>query len=95
MQVQAVAVELVLGELELPGQAEQVDATVAAVAAEYVATPQLVHTSLPVLVLYLPATQAVHEPSGPVYPALQGKLALIQAVAPVPEVDPAGHAVHC
>ena len=62
---------------------------------EYFPAPQSVHAALPVLILYLPVAQAVHEPAGPVYPALQGGLALIQAVAPVPEVDPAGHAVHC
>jgi hypothetical protein len=47
----------------------QVDADAAATVVEYVPAPQSVHATLPVLVLYLPATQAVHEPAGPVYPA--------------------------
>ena len=50
-------------------------------------------TALPVAILYLPATQAVHVPPfGPVKPRLQ-----IQAVSDmlVPgELEPAGHAVH-
>ena len=93
LQVQSPAAELALYEIEFEGHARHVPSTIACVLVEYVPAPQSVHAALPVLVLYLPATQAMHEPSGPVYPALQGKLALIQAVAPVPEVDPAGHAM--
>ena len=72
LQVQSATASLVLGELELPGQAEQVDATVAAVAAEYVATPQLVHAALPLAILYVPTPHGEHvPPSGPVYPTSQ------------------------
>jgi hypothetical protein len=39
---------------------------------EYVAIPQSEHAALPVLILYLPATQAEQTPPfGPVKPALQ------------------------
>lgn len=77
LQVQAVRVELAIGELELVGHVTQVAAAVAPVAAEYVPAPQSVHVALPVSVLYVPATQAVHGPdsSGPVKPTLHCALA--------------------
>jgi hypothetical protein len=60
---------------------------------EYVPAEQFVHASLPLVVLYFPATQAVHAPpSGPVNPALQDMD--IQALTdelPLGEVLPAGH----
>jgi hypothetical protein len=96
LHVQAARAELEIGELELVGHPIQVVATVAPTVVENVPAPQSVHATLPVAVLYLPATQAVHvPPSGPVYPALQEEL--IQAaldVLAIGEVVPAGHATH-
>ena len=69
LHLQAASAELVLGEVELPGHVRQV---VAATIPEYVPAAQLVHATLPVVVLYFPAVHATHvPPSGPVYPALQ------------------------
>ena len=66
LQVQEVATELGLGELELVGHAIHVVPIVAPTVVEYVPAVQLEHTALPVALLYLPATQAVHvPPSGP------------------------------
>ena len=66
LQVQAARAVLGLGEFELPGHATQVDSSVAPVVGEYFAAAQSVQTALPVAILYLPATQAVHvPPSGP------------------------------
>ncbi len=91
MQVQAVIVELGLGELELEGHARQVVAAVAPTVVEYVAAPQLVHATEPVVVLYVPVTQAVHgPPGGPVYPILQMHISMFE---PAPgEFVLAGHA---
>ena len=51
------------------------------------------HAAEPLVVLYLPAVQAVHgPPSGPVNPALQA--VDTQAVPPLGEVEPAGHVRH-
>jgi hypothetical protein len=53
-------------------QETQVAAAVAADEAEYVPTPQDVHPTLPVAILYVPAAHGEQTPpSGPVYPALQ------------------------
>jgi hypothetical protein len=79
LQVQAARVVLGLGELELLGHVRHVASTVACVLVEYFPAPQSVHAALPVSILYLPASQAVHEPAGPVYPAPQ----LVGAVAVV------------
>ena len=95
LQVQEARAELAIGELEFAGHAIHVVATVAPTVVEYVPAPQSVQTALPVAILYLPATQAVHEPAGPVYPALQS--GLIQAaldVLAMGEFLPAGHATH-
>ena len=51
LQAQAVTAELVLGELELPGHARQVAAAVAPAVEEYVPTPQLIQTALPLAIL--------------------------------------------
>ena len=60
------------GAFEFEGHVRQVDKALAPTAAEYVAVPQSVHVSLPLVVLYLPATHPEHTPpSGPVNPALQ------------------------
>ena len=66
MHVQAVTAALGLGELEFKGHAIHVVAMVAPTVVEYVPAPQSVQTALPVEILYLPATHAVHEPLGPV-----------------------------
>ena len=72
LHAQAPSVILPDGELEFPGHAEHVPRALAPTAAEYVAVAQSVHATLPVLVLYLPATQPEQtSPSGPENPALQ------------------------
>ena len=82
-----------LGELELLGHARHVPSTVACVLVEYFPVPQSVHAALPVLILYLPATQAEQTPPfGPVNPALQvqspaAELALY-------EIEFEGHVIH-
>jgi hypothetical protein len=56
----------------LIGHVTQVAASVAPVLVEYVPAPQSVHAALPVLNMYLPATQVEQTPPfGPVNPALQ------------------------
>jgi hypothetical protein len=91
LQVQAARVVLGLGELESLGHATHVPSTVACELDEYFPAPQSVHAALPVLVLYLPATQAVHEPSGPVNPSLQlvctGHVALQEEEIPEPKIE--------
>ena len=80
-----------LGELELPGHATQVDSSVAPAVDEYFAAAQSVHAALPVVILYLPVMQAVHEPpSGPVNPTLQVQEA--RAVLGLGEFELPGHA---
>ena len=56
----------------------------------------VLHAALPVVVLYFPATQAVHgPPSGPVNPALQdAETQALTAELPPGEVVPAGHETH-
>jgi len=66
LQVQSATASLELGELELPGHVTQVDAAVAPVEAEYVPTPQTLHSISPVLILYFPVLQALH-----VFPAVE------------------------
>ena len=78
------------GELELSGHARQVAAAVAAAVPEYVPAPQFSHTTLPLAILYVPATQAEHgPPSGPVYPALHVHAAI--AVLTLGEFEFTGH----
>jgi hypothetical protein len=58
--------------LEFDGQALHVELAEAPTAVEYVPAAQSEQVAVPVNVLYLPATHAVHvPPSGPVDPALQ------------------------
>ena len=91
--MQAATAELAFGEFEFAGHARHVDAIVAPADVEYVPVKQSVHAALPLIVLYLPATQEVHRPpSGPVKPALQTQ-ALTAALA-FGELEPAGHARH-
>jgi hypothetical protein len=91
LQRQAVTATLAAGELESVGHERHTAAAVAPTVVEYVLTPQLVHASEPVVVLYFPATQFVQAaPLGPVEPRLQVQLASV--VPALPEF--AGHAVH-
>ena len=72
LQAHAATSELELGAFEFEGQATHVDDVLAPAIPEYVAIPQSVHETLPVLALYLPATQDEQTPPfGPVNPALQ------------------------
>jgi hypothetical protein len=83
-----------LAEYVLTGQAQQTDDIVAFTAVEYVPAEQLVHATLPVVVLKVPGIQATHGPPlGPVYPTLQVQLVGTKQL-PV-HVDPefAGHTV--
>jgi len=74
LQVQAPLPTLETGAFASEGHATHVDEALAPTAAEYVAAPQSVQASLPVVVLYLPATHAAHDPPfGPVNPALQAQ----------------------
>jgi hypothetical protein len=96
LHAQLAAAVLPSEEFEFAGHARHAAADVAAVVGEYVPAAQSVHAALPVAVLYLPATQAVHgPPSGPVYPALQPRLiqAALDELA-IGEVKPVGHAMH-
>ncbi len=64
---------------------------------EYLFAAQLVHGTLPLMLLYFPASHATHgPPSGPVYPALQGVAATQAAndTEPAGEVFPSGHILH-
>ncbi len=72
LHVQPATAEVESSELELIVHTIQVSADVAVAVDEYVPAPQLVHTPLPVSILYFPETHAVHHvsPLGPVYPAL-------------------------
>ena len=68
---------LELGEFELEGHAKHTDDDIAPTVAEYVFAPQSVQATLPLLVLYLPATQVEQTPpSGPVNPALHVQVEL-------------------
>ncbi len=81
------------GVFEFEGHVRQVDEVLAPTAAEYVAVPQSVHVSLPLVVLYLPATQVEHtSPSGPVNPTLQVQAAI--AELDTAEFEFVGHVKH-
>jgi hypothetical protein len=85
--------ELAAGEVELVGHVRQVAAAVAALAVEYFAAAQSVHTAAPVSVLYFPATHAVHVPPfGPVKPRLQRHA--VRAVLVTGELELPGHVKH-
>ncbi len=91
--MQAATAELAFGEFEFAGHARHVEASVAPTDIEYVPVKQSVHAALPLIVLYFPATQAVHgTPSGPVNPALQAQA--LTAELAVGELEFAGHARH-
>jgi hypothetical protein len=68
---QAATVVLETGAFAFAGHDEHVDKALAPTTSENVAVPQSVHAALPVTILYLPATHAVHVPPfAPVNPAL-------------------------
>ena len=91
LHVQAARAELELGELELVGHARQAAAAVAPTVVETVPAPQSLHAALPVAILYLPATQAVHtSPLGPVNPTLHVQAATAELASG--ELECAGHA---
>ena len=79
---------------ELAGHARHVVTSVAPDVAEYVPGTQTLHETLPVIVLYLPATHAVHgTPSGPLKPALH--VHSVDAAQPLHDAPVlAGHARH-
>jgi hypothetical protein len=94
LHTQAVRATLEIGELELAGHPIQVVAIVAPTVVENVPAEQSVQTALPVAILYLPATHAVHTPpSGPVNPTLQ--VQALRATLAIGEFEFVGHSVHC
>ncbi len=77
LHIHAPLAELDTCEVEFVGHAKHTDNVLAARVAEKVTTPQSVHATLPLVVLYLPATHPEHtSPSAPVNPALQLQAAL-------------------
>lgn len=92
LQTQFPMETLAEGELVFPGHAEHVAEVLAPITAEYVPAPQSVHATLPLLVLYFPATHAVHTPPlGPDDPALQEQPAIAELDAA--EVEFTGHTI--
>jgi hypothetical protein len=92
---QAATTVLETDSFTFEGHSRQVDETLAPTVVEYVAVPQSVHVALPLVVLYFPATQAVHgPPSGPVNPALQVGTQALTDKLPLGEVVPAGQVKH-
>jgi len=80
-----------IGDMVLSGHVWQVVETVAAVAAEYVPTPQLLQAALPLAILYVPAPHDEHAPPfRPVYPALHAQAAT--AELKLGESESPGHA---
>ena len=68
---------------EFDGHARQVLNAVAPTVAEYVLTPQSVHATLPVAVLYFPAAHKTHDSAfGPVDPAGQSETQSVKASLP-------------
>ncbi len=91
--IQAVTDELPLGEMEPAGQVMHVVEIVAPVLVEYVPDPQSVHTALPLLGLYFPATQTLHGPPfGPVNPVLHMQAARAELASG--ELELVGHVMH-
>ncbi len=80
LQVHADWAELAIGDWEAVGHTRHVPTPVAATAVEYVFPAQVLHAAVPVVVLYFPATHAVHgpDPSGPVNPTLHVQAARIE-----------------
>jgi hypothetical protein len=91
--VQLVKAALPAGEVELDGQVMHVELPEAPTAVEYVPSPQSVQVTVPVKVLYFPATHAVHGSSfGPVDPAVQ--VQFVKAALPADEVELDGQTLH-
>jgi hypothetical protein len=85
--------KLLAGELEFGGQALHVELAEAPTASEYVPAPQSAQVTVPVNVLYFPATHAAHGPPfGPVDPVLQ--VQLVKAALPAGELEFDGQALH-
>jgi hypothetical protein len=77
----------------LLGHTRHVAASVAPVLVENVPAPQSVHAALPLLVLYFPATHAVHGPPfGPVEPALHVQEETAELASG--ELELPGHVMH-
>ena len=94
LHVQAATTELETGAFEFEGHDTQEAESLAPTATENEPTPQAVHAALPLLVLYFPATQAVHDPSGPVFPAEHAKVQFAKLVL-ANALDPSTpHVVH-
>ncbi len=93
LHAQLLKAVLPAAELEFPGQAANVEATVAV---EYVPMAQLRHALAkvaPTVAEYLLTPQAVHVPPfGPVYPALHTHW--VEAVLTCAEFEPTGQTVH-
>jgi len=71
LQIQSVISSLAIADTEFKGQAWHTFEP-APTAIEYIPASQSIHSALPVLFLYFPATQNTHEPPlGPEKPALQ------------------------
>jgi hypothetical protein len=91
--IQELMDELAMEEVEPAGHARHVSVVVAAGVAEYMPAAQSAHTALPVVVLYLPATHAVHVPPfGPEKPALQVHTNTVELASG--ELELVGHARH-
>lgn len=58
---------------EFDGQGRQVLSAVAPTVAEYLPATQSVHAALPATGLYFPAAHKVHDPTGPVEPAVHSE----------------------
>ena len=96
LHIQAAIAELDTTEFEFTGHDTQVETAVAPTATEYEPTSQSVHATLPLIVLYLPATHAEQTPpSGPVLPASHpGTIHPFTDDVPLIEFEPPGQVKH-
>ncbi len=93
LQVQAAMTELDSAELEFAGHDTQTVEAVAPTATKYEPTPQSVHATLPLVVLYFPVIQVEHTPpSGPVNPALHVQAEMTEL--DTTEFESVGHTKH-
>ena len=91
--VQFVDAVLPLGDIPFDGQALQVALDDAATAAEYLLATHRVHGTGPGIVLYLPASHALHVPPlGPLHPLLQ--VQLVETALPAGDWAFDGQALH-
>ena len=93
LQIHCVLAEDAATELELEGHRTQFVSETAALLVPYLPAPQLLHTAVPTVSLYLPAMHKVHGPPfGPEKPILQMQLAsVLQVLQDEPEL--LGHVV--